>query len=178
MLSKDLETTNDAVGLEKLKEDAELLGHEDIVARAQEKINAINTQVEEIIGQVGAKTGQVEDMSGTTEELEARVAPVQEEIKEVQQETGEQIAQIETIENQPVDRTEIVSGAHLSMMSKGDRIEVIIDSEIKKGERFDLKDVEYVRIKAVHGTLETDVRISELLPLQAENQEKVAVLEG
>lgn len=95
ILARDLETTNDTAGLEKLKEDAELLGHEDIAAQAQEKINALGTQAEGIRAQATAKIESAEERGGNSADLAAEVAPIQEQVKAVQTETVEKIYEIE-----------------------------------------------------------------------------------
>ncbi len=70
LLKKELETIGeDRVGLEKFKEDTELLGHEDLVALADEKLAALNTQVESMSSQTAANIENAEARGGNSEEL-------------------------------------------------------------------------------------------------------------
>ncbi len=108
LLNKDLEATEDAVGLEKLKEDAELLGHEDIVARAQEKIDAINTKTQEMTAEADTQIERAAERGGDSSELAMEVAPIQEELRVVQEETVEKIS---AVENSEPTRTETVLNA-------------------------------------------------------------------
>ncbi len=97
LLKKDLENINstDKEGLEKFKEDAEMLGHEDIAALAQEKIAALNTQAEAIVVQPAERIETIQNLGGSSEELIEKVAPVQDEIEKVQVETQEKIEEVQ-----------------------------------------------------------------------------------
>lgn len=84
LLKQELGNLTEKGDIEKFKEDAELLGHEDIVSLAQEKIDSLDGQISGDSEQRSGETKTVEGLGGNEAEIAARTAEVDQEIEQVQ----------------------------------------------------------------------------------------------
>ena len=105
LLKQDLSKLETAEEVEKLREDAELLGHEDIVKLANEKLGEIENKAKTIETTSEAQVSQVADYGGSTEEITKRTGEVDQKIENVKTETVEKIKEVQN-ENKEEVKTE------------------------------------------------------------------------
>ncbi len=110
MLNKELvqlEASGDKAGVEKLREDAELMGHGDVVEKADAIIAQLTKLAEEVAPDPENKKALVEELGGTVEELESREEPVDQEIEAVEETAENAIGEkvIGKVENQEEFKT-------------------------------------------------------------------------
>ena len=105
LLKQDLSKLETAEEVEKLREDAELLGHEDIVKLANEKLGEIENKAKTIETTSESQISQVNEYGGSNEEITKRTGEVDQKIEEVKTQTQEKITEVQN-ENQEGVKTE------------------------------------------------------------------------
>lgn len=94
-LKKDLGKAETKEEIEKLIDDAETMGHEDIAEMAKEKLAAVLAKAEAVETTSPAQVSQVESMGGSVDEVAKRTEGVDEEIEAVKAETEQKIAGVQ-----------------------------------------------------------------------------------
>lgn len=102
MLKNDLSKLEDKEAIENLKEDAALLGYEDIVILAQEKIQSITEESQSISSTSPEELAGIVSAGGNSEEILLRTAEIDNEIDRVKIDAEKQISSLEaTQESDP-----------------------------------------------------------------------------
>ncbi len=86
-----LEINKDTEGMKAFIEDAKLLGHEDLVQRAEGKLQLIVSAAQAAETTSPSAVSQVEEMGGSLQEIENRTAGTDSKIAEVKAETTEKV---------------------------------------------------------------------------------------
>ncbi len=94
LLKRDLANAEKKEEVEAIMEDAKELGHEDIVALAKEKLEAILTKAQLTETTSTAQVAQVENMGGSAGEIEKRTKGVDQIIDEVKADATARIGDI------------------------------------------------------------------------------------
>lgn len=94
MLKQDLGKLEKQEDIQKFIEDAELLGHEDIVNLAKEKLQTITEKAKSVETTPDSQLSQVNEFGGSVEEVEKRTEQVDKKIEEVENETKQKIETI------------------------------------------------------------------------------------
>ncbi len=168
-LKNDLSKLETAEEVEKLREDAELLGHEDIVELANQKLQEISAKAESIGKTSESQISQVEKLGGSSENLESKTTEIDKKINEVKTEATEKVEEVknENIEKKEINKDLIKIGSVFDYKTSGGNvIEVKVKSDVQKTN--DATPREYVRVKATSGNLETDILIKDLIPKKEE----------
>ena len=105
LLKQDLSKLETVEEVEKLREDAELLGHEDIVELANQKLGEIENKAKKIETTRESQISQVNEYGGSSEEIEKRTEGVDQKIEEVKTETQAKITEVQN-ENMDEVKTE------------------------------------------------------------------------
>jgi len=105
LLKQDLSKLETVEEVEKLREDAELLGHEDIVELANQKLGEIENKAKKIETTSESQISQVNEYGGSSEEIEKRTEGVDQKIEEVKTETQAKITEVQN-ENMDEVKTE------------------------------------------------------------------------
>jgi len=171
LLRKDLENQNTPEEIKKFVEDAELLGHEDIALLGKQKLEVIEAKAGEISKTSESQVSQVNELGGSSAEIDKRTEEVDQKIEEVQKSAENQIVEIQNKnqEKKEINRESIKIGSVFKVeFSRGKLTEVKVLTEIRKTN--DVNPREYVRVKAVNGTLETDIEIEKLIDADLEKQ--------
>lgn len=95
LLKQDLSKLETAEEVEKLREDAELLGHEDIVELAKQKLGEIENKAKTIETTSESQISQVNEYGGSNEEIIKRTGEVDQKIEEVKTQTQEKITKVQ-----------------------------------------------------------------------------------
>lgn len=103
-LKKDLENAETKEAVEDVKESAELLGHEDIVALAQQKLDAILLKVVSVETTLPSQVAQVESMGGLSDEIKKRTESIDKKIDEVRDDAVVKIGEVKGESVEPVDQ--------------------------------------------------------------------------
>jgi len=105
LLKQDLTKLGKIEEVEKFREDALLLGHEDIVNLANQKILEIQSKASSIEKTSESQVAQVGNMGGSTEEVSNRTAKVDIKIEEIKINMSSQIAKFSG-QNQNTEKAE------------------------------------------------------------------------
>lgn len=95
LLKQDLSKLETVEEVEKLREDAELLGHEDIVELANQKLREIENKVQTAETTTEFQISQVNEYGGSNEEIEKRTEGVDQKIEAVKTDTQEKISAVQ-----------------------------------------------------------------------------------
>lgn len=97
LLKKDLEgiDSGDKAALEQFKSDIEGTGYEELEQLAQQKINAIGEQVQQMEDTTALAMEQVQSMGGNPIELEEKINTTQENIINIQQQVEKDVSGLE-----------------------------------------------------------------------------------
>src|SRR3989338_1610169 len=95
LLKKDLSAAETKDEIQKVVEDAELLGHEDIAELARAKLQALSSSAEKAATTSPSQVAQVERMEGSMDETLSRTKAVDQEIGEVVQNAQREIKAVE-----------------------------------------------------------------------------------
>lgn len=144
LLKKELGGLEKKEEIEKFAEDAELLGHEDIVELAKQKLLEISKKAESAEQTSESQVSQIGTMEGSVEEVNNRTVEVDKKIKEVKTESEEKIKEVQN-ENKENSREgyldeltrRMKSGEQVYLALKQDGGEDAINRKIKS---FDNKD--------------------------------------
>lgn len=96
LLKQDLENQGKPEEIKKFIEDAEMLGHEDIVELGRQKLAEIESKAQEISTTSESQKTQVNELGGYNEELKNRTGEVDKKIEEVKEDTQNQIKDVES----------------------------------------------------------------------------------
>ena len=105
LIKQDLSELETVEEVEKLREDAELLGHEDIVELANQKLNEIETKAKAIETTSESQVSQVNEFGGSNEEIDKRTGEVDQNIETVKSEALEKIKEAQI---RPVRRRKFI----------------------------------------------------------------------
>ncbi len=95
LLTKELSGLEKPEDIQKFVEDAELMGHEDIVKLGNEKLAQLSEKVNEVTENTPSQIASVENLGGSSEELSEKTKEVDEKIESVNKETKEKIEGVE-----------------------------------------------------------------------------------
>jgi len=139
-LKRDLGNAESKEEIEKLIDDAETMGHDDIVEMAKEKLAAILVQAKAAETTPPAQVSQVESMGGSVDEVAKRTEDVDAEIDAVKKEAAEKIAEVKggTASEEKPSKEKIITNeekaTELKTESSLEKVETIKVSELKPGD--------------------------------------------
>lgn len=138
-LKRDLGKAETKEEIEKLIDDAETMGHEDIAKMAKEKLTAVLAKAEAAETTSPAQGSQVESMGGSVDEVVKRTESVDAEIDAVKAETEQKIAAVQD-ENTEIKSETSNGGTETGENSADVKLsklrEKIADEEKKEGRTF------------------------------------------
>ena len=100
LLKKELSGLETKDELEKFAEDAGLLGHEDVVVLAKQKLEEISKKAESVEQTSESQVSQIGTMGGSIEEVNNRTGEVDKKIEEVKTESEEKINEVQKENNE------------------------------------------------------------------------------
>lgn len=138
LLTRDLSKAETKEEVERVVEDAELLGHEDIVGLAKQKLEAISAKAHTVETTAPSQNSQVESVGGSTEEVEKRTEAVDSKIDEVKAEAEQEIAEVGGVKKvdvkieTPESAEEKISPSETNKISPEEKQEIVEKAEKAK----------------------------------------------